>query len=158
MNAPPFPTEILCSELSLERANATVSGACWLLATAYWAGGCRPLPDAEAHLAILARCHSAQWYRIRNPVKVVLSTLLPTLAAVYPERHCAWLAKQGKARRAGLASAAARRLQVRRISVGNELSSDGRNAGALLGAGANISRETPSVVRPRVGFGLLTDR
>lgn len=165
MRGPAFPVELVMDSPALASGDPLVLGATLRLLVVFWQSGCQPLPSTETGLALLARCHyPRRWCRVRSHVKAALSETIPRLLSAYPERRRAWLAKQEKARKAGRASAAARGLQVRPVGGGNELSSNVRNAGGLLGASLNISRETSdqlphaSLVRPRGGAGLLTDR
>jgi len=102
----PFPFELVAASPALATADALVIGATISALCAYWQSGCQPLPEDDAGLAVVARCHTARWHRVRERVKRAISAILPTLTAVYAQRQKAALGKRAIGRLGGLVSAA----------------------------------------------------
>ena len=105
----PFPFELVAASPALATADALVIGATISALCAYWQSGCQPLPEDDAGLAVVARCHTARWHRVRERVKRAISAILPTLTAVYAQRQKAALGKRAIGRLGGLVSAANRK-------------------------------------------------
>ena len=82
---PPFPTELLINSPLTMRLNALEMGALYCLATAYWVGQAIDLPDDDAALSVLARCHTRRWYDVRESVLEAWERLKPALASVYAQ-------------------------------------------------------------------------
>jgi len=68
-----------------ECASLTVleMGAIWFLVDAYWQSQGVPMPNDEASLSALARCHTRRWHDIRARVMPAWQRLQPRLARVY---------------------------------------------------------------------------
>jgi uncharacterized protein YdaU (DUF1376 family) len=110
----PLPTAPILSAPTLATADAVVWGATLSILMAWWQGGCRPLPDSDAGLAVLARCHSRRWYNVREQVKLALSEIMPPLAAMYARQSEVAQVRSAMAYAAGVASAKARKHRVER--------------------------------------------
>lgn len=82
---PPFPTELLINSPLTMRLNALEMGALYCLATAYWVGQAVDLPNDDAALSVLARCHTRRWYDVRESVLEAWERLRPQLASVYAQ-------------------------------------------------------------------------
>jgi hypothetical protein len=78
-----MPVEPVVDHPIMATANILVRGAVWSIVTAWWRGGCRPLPTTDVDLMVLAGCDTRRWYDVREAVNRVLGDTLPKLASAY---------------------------------------------------------------------------
>lgn len=83
---PPMPAERVNLAPAVAAMDALDLGALWALANAFWQGGGKPLPDCDATLSVLAKCHTRRWYLVRAKVLPVWRKLEAELVSVYSDR------------------------------------------------------------------------
>jgi hypothetical protein len=101
----PLPLKPFRYSPTLALAGATVHGAVFSVASAYWQSGCRSLPADDAGLQVLARTYGGQWFRVRDKVKKALSEITPELSTAYAKALKGHLGRSAVSRLGGLATA-----------------------------------------------------
>lgn len=80
---PPLPYAIVMRAPECASLTVLEMGAIWFLVDAFWQSRGIPMPNDEASLSALARCHTRRWHDIRNRVLPVWQRLQPRLTSVY---------------------------------------------------------------------------
>jgi hypothetical protein len=99
MHKHPLPWWLITDAQPLRAASLVVHRSTLALATFYWAGGCRPLPDDDASLARLALQHVTNWADHKHLILATFNTIRPALDTAFRRLE----AKH--ARRSGLSKA-----------------------------------------------------
>lgn len=81
-----MPAELINEHPAVACMTALELGALWALSHAFWRAGCLPIPNEEATISVLAKCHTRRWYDVRAKVLPVWNAIYPKLATVYAER------------------------------------------------------------------------
>ena len=79
----PLPWWTVWHASALETATGAVRRAATMLAIAYWAGGCKPIPDDDATQAAIVRMHAVSWRETRDVVLAAFATMRAELDAAH---------------------------------------------------------------------------
>jgi hypothetical protein len=130
----PFPLWKVQATPSVARLQAGAFGAFMSLAGHFWAGECRPLPNEQNTLMVLARCDLTRWCRYREPALAALREVEPYLRATHADwraghdkkAECAARARAAKAHKRLTQAAAADRSSTPRRKSGPHFSAASR--------------------------------